>query len=241
MSAEVLEAVRTNTLEAQEFLKHARTLVQSERGCEALYDGARGKTKIIVRADVSSEDMLHWKQALGRAAAVAVEQSKGDAVAPAGLLAVRLRTLCDLIEDSRVFEEHYSTGKLRDQPHYRATLDLLAASGGEIPRDRIVQDLRLTQSNATRVLNILEQARLIARRPVNNKVFVRITGAGRSALTQWHNLDDQPQKSRLVALTFERVRGVEKNRYDAGRPRVRPKGSRRVLPREARLAAQANQ
>jgi predicted transcriptional regulator len=192
-----LAKVRRGEWETAELLGFARQFVAEPPQVDALYDGLRAKVGHLLRIASSAEEMAEWRNAIARVIALALDCAPKSEPHPSMELAVRLGVLRDLSADSVAQEAFYGTDRLRDQPHFKKCLELLESNHGEMTRAKLLTDLGLKESNGTRVLKVLEGARLIRRHRESGAVRVRLTQDGRKALLQWRSPPASPNGAKL--------------------------------------------
>lgn len=184
MEAIRAEAIRRGELEPAELIELAPAAAEDEEGREALYDGVRTTVADLLRSGASQDEAAEWRDVITHLIGIAEEAQSGDA-SDRALLAARLGTLRDLSADVVAHQTYYSVERLSEFPTYGVVLRYLLEEEGSAQRSAVLQAVGLKQSNGTRVLKLLESARLLRRRRVGAEVMVELTADGRRALSEW--------------------------------------------------------
>ncbi len=207
MEAQAAETLRTGELTPAELLSLADAAAAHSEGREALYDGLRVTVAGLLRSHAQAAELEEWRDVLTHLSGLARMAAVTDPNAGA-LLAQRLDTLRDLSADAIAYQHFYSAERLGEFPLYRKLLAHLKKAGDSAPRNAIVKALSLTESNATRVLKLLENARLLRRRRIGGEVHVTLSSEGNRLLSHWAAEDAPDDGSRVFSLTARlRVRG----------------------------------
>lgn len=206
-----LSFVRDGVLDLKELMSQARELAASEDGQEALYDGMRDRVSTLLRSEASSPDEIQaLQEALRRLASLAWGGASADTVEPMQRLAMRLEVLADQTADAVAFADAYTLSALRRQPHFEACILLLASRRGPTSRGDVLDTLGLKEANGTRVLKVLEKARLLVRRKRAQSVDVELTELGRRVAEAW--APTRGGSSSRLALS-EPVDGMSKSEF----------------------------
>jgi hypothetical protein len=222
MDDRLLASVRDGALEFEELLANVRELVAEEAGREAVYDGAREQLLSEIRSEASSADRLRAiREALHRISSYARAKAPEATIDPLHVLAIRMDVLSHAISDQSAFSEAYTSDSLRHQPHVEACLSRLLGANGSLSREALLNYLGLKQSNGTRVLKLLEGARLVTRRKVGQTVTVLLTSLGRKAAMKWASpAPSEPSPpAPVIALREGRVQGMPNDNWSI-RPRA---------------------
>lgn len=217
MDDRLFGSVRDGVLDLEQLLKAARDLVGSQKGQEALYDGLRDQVSTILRSEGATEaDINETREALRRIAGLAWGLADNDEVPPLQQLAIRLEVLADQAGDALAFADAYALDVLRRQPHFQACILELARHNGKAARGELLDTLSLKEANGTRVLKVLEKARLIVRRKRGHSVDVELTQLGRRVATDWSPRGGSG--SRL--MLSEPVRGMSRSEFPVEAPSI---------------------
>jgi DNA-binding MarR family transcriptional regulator len=182
----LLASVRDGVLDLDRLLGMARELAGTEDGQEALYDGLRDRVSTLIRSEGSTPaEAEETREALRRLAGLAWGLSGSDEPAALHKLAVRLEVLADQLGDVLAFADAYAIQALRRLPHFQACILELARCNGKTARRDLLDTLGLKEANGTRVLKVLEKARLIVRRKRGQSVDVELTDLGRRTAAEW--------------------------------------------------------
>lgn len=227
MDRVLLDQVRDGALELREILSHARELLRTDDGRDALMAGMREYILTSVRNDgASPADLAALKDTIDRIGAL----GRGTATAlPDAYLefAAQMDAMAALTADLSALRQHYDVDRLRDLPHVMSCLSLLAdANDHQMDRAALLTALSLKESNGTRVLKNLEKARLIERRSKGRSVVVVITRLGKAKHFEWapRFRDKTPTSSsepaRQPVLTVKGdIAGMSSHSYAAERAR----------------------
>lgn len=227
MDRVLLDQVRDGALELRETLSHARGLLETDFGRDALLAGMREHILTSVRNDSASpDDLAALKDAIDRIGALG--RGTSTAVPDAYLeFAAQMDALAALTADLSAHRQHYDVDRLRDLPHVMACLSLLdCAADHQIDRAALLAALRLKESNGTRILKNLEKSRLIERRSKGRSVVVVLTRLGKTKHFEWapRFRDEVPAPSskpaRQPVLTVNGdIAGMSSRSYAAERAR----------------------
>lgn len=211
-----LSSVRDGAVGLKELMSQARELVASEDGQEALYDGMRDRVSTLLRSEGSSPNEIQaLQEALARLASLAWGNASSDAVEPLQRLAIRLEVLANQAADAVAFSETYTLSALRRQPHFEACILLLASRRGSTSRSDVLDTLGLKEANGTRVLKVLEKARLLVRHKRSQSVDVELTELGRRVADAW--APARGGSSSRLALS-EPVDGMSRSEFSVSTP-----------------------
>ena len=218
MDDRLLASARDGVLDLEQLMEAARDLVASEDGQEALYDGFRDRVATLIRSEgATPSEIGAVREALRRLAGLAWGLADSDDVTPLQRLAIQLQVLSDQTSDALAFADAYALDALRRQPHFQACLLELARHHGKVARSDLLDTLGLKEANGTRVLKVLEKARLIVRRKRGQAVDVELTELGRRLASDW-----SPRGGSGSRLSLgDPVQGMSRYEFDVATPPTR--------------------
>lgn len=220
-SGGILAAVREGVVGGDALLGAARDLVKSDDGREALYDGAREQIFAALRSEtLSREEVVALKELVDRLAALAWGSTESDEIDPLQRLAVRCEVLRDLSADTVAYQDAYDVESLRGQPHFVRCVAMLYDHGGAMSRSDLIAGLKLKGPNGTRVLKVLEKARLLTRKR-GKSVEVALTLLGTKTAMAWRSPPSNPLPS---VIRMGRLKGMEKDVFGISAPPRRKVG-----------------
>lgn len=185
MDDQAVSSLRSGELGPGELASLAGAATADPEGREALYDGLRTTVAGLLRAHAEERECNEWGEVLTHLSGMARAASEDDP-GSADLLAARLDTLRDLSADAAAYQRFNSIERIGEFPLYKAMIRHLESQGGSAPRASLVREFGLTESNATRVLKLLESACLLRRaRGGGGGVEVSLRPEGRRLLRQW--------------------------------------------------------
>jgi len=194
MDDRLIASIRDGATPLEKLLEAARELVGDSEGREALYDGARDHLLSEILGE-SGSDLAALKSAFERIGALALGMAGHAAIDPLLLLSARMDVTVHLINDITVLRDAYNFEKLRGQPHIEAAVTALHLANNQMPREALLTHLGLRQANGTRVLKLLEKARLIKRTRSNAGVQVSLTKTGIKTAMEWRSPPSTPVPS----------------------------------------------
>jgi len=216
MDDRLLSSVRDGAIDFDELLAAVRDLVDHAEGREALYDGGRGQMLVRLRSDTAdADDLAAAKGTFQRISSYARAIAPVGEVDPLHVLAIRMEVLAHAISDHGAASDAYRAENLRQQPHVEACLVHLHHAGGKLARSELIARLGLKQANGTRVLKLLETARLVVRRKAGATVEVSFTTLGRKTAMAWLSSASREltHDSSVIKLREGPVRGMSNTRW----------------------------
>lgn len=229
MEAKEAETIRRGELTPAELIPLAPAAARDEEGREALYDGLRVTVADLIRSAAPSPELGEWRETLTHLIGLVehADEIEPDPALP--VLATRLGTLRDLSADAMSYQAAYSVERLREVPAYRDLLCQMQMAGGTANRKTVLAAAGLKQANGTRVLKLLENARLLQRQRAGGEVTVTLTSEGHRVLAAWDVAAAGAAGRNVVALNEVRLKisggpidgmpDVEQG-YPAARPRT---------------------
>jgi PAS domain-containing protein len=124
-----------------------------------------------------SDDLVQWHDLLSHSVALSRKRQHS-------FVAERLQVLAELVSQSARFNELQPAESVLERKHVVELLQLLATSGGEVPRSDIARRLRLADANLSRILTLLTVNRLVLRTQSGKHAAFSLTETGRQAASK---------------------------------------------------------